>query len=73
MQSVYLQKSVFQHEFKDGMCVMIRLTIFNNFSKCAISISSGSVFLAKLPNVVSPITTWTPSLNSHQKIGPKAI
>ena len=44
MQSIYLQEPVFQHEFKDGMCVVIRLTIFGNFSKCAISISSESVF-----------------------------
>src|SRR5882762_1234331 len=44
MQSIYLQEYVFQHKFKDGVCVVIRLTIFGIFSKCAISISSGSLF-----------------------------
>ena len=44
MQSIYLQEPVFQHEFKDGVCVVIRLIIFGNFSKCAVYISSISVF-----------------------------
>ena len=41
MQSLYLQEHVFEHEFKDGVCVVIRLIIF---AKCAVYISSVSVF-----------------------------
>ena len=31
------------------------------------------VYFEKLPNMVSPITKWTPPLNSHRKTGPGHI
>jgi hypothetical protein len=30
-------------------------------------------YVEKLPNMVSPITKWTPPLNSHQETGPGYI
>jgi len=43
---------VFQCEFNGGVHFVIRLTIFGNFSKCAIYIPSGSIFQCEFNHVV---------------------